>query len=110
MKYVLGIAVTLAALFGAGLAHADDAQDEQFIQELADRGYIAREGVSQIDFEAAQINAAHLVCLRLGQGRSRSDVLAEATGDMPGPTVRKSMALVIDAAVDVYCPSMRGQR
>jgi len=99
----------VAALLGCGVAHADDTQDAQFISELADHDFVAGQGVPEVTFEAAEIRAAHMFCSQLGQGMSRSEILDAVTSDNPGPTARSEATIIMNAAIDVYCPQYGGQ-
>jgi hypothetical protein len=109
---VLAVAAVMAGMFLFGVppfAHADDTQDAKFIAELASHNLVAGQGVPQVTFEAAQINGAHMMCSELGDGMSRGEILAQATRENPGPTARQMVTIVLNAAIDVYCPQYKGQ-
>jgi hypothetical protein len=88
-------------------AHADDSQDAQFIAELADHHFVAAHDVPQAVFESAQIKAAQTICGMFAQGMTRADILTEITTDNPGPTAKQEVTIVMNAAVDVYCPQYK---
>jgi hypothetical protein len=100
LKPVVGIAIAaaalgLAAVLGAGPAHAG-AADDQFLAALHQQG---------IGFGNPQsaINVAHHVCDSLGQGMEPSQISQQLASHNPQIDRQTALLITVDAAQS-YCP------
>jgi Protein of unknown function (DUF732) len=99
-KPVVGTAVAagalgLAALFAAGAANADTA-DDQFLAALH------QQGIGFGDPQSA-INVAHHVCDALGQGMEPSDISQQLVSHNPNIDRQSALLITVDSAQS-YCP------
>jgi Protein of unknown function (DUF732) len=99
-KPVVGTAVAagalgLAALFAAGAANADTA-DDQFLAALH------QQGIGFGDPQSA-INVAHHVCDALGQGMEPSDISQQLVSHNPSIDRQSALLITVDSAQS-YCP------
>ncbi|MGO9068992.1 DUF732 domain-containing protein [Mycobacterium sp.] len=91
-----------ALLIGApAIAHADSAQDQQFIAEISQYGSRAL-GTSQADWEQSAIAAGHEVCTNLALPGATEGSLSHHLVDRNIDKVTADG--LVRSAVDVYCP------
>ena len=101
MKPVVALAFTIGALvLGTGVAHADD--DSDYISNLKQHGLTPSPGVSESQWEAGAIRAAHDICGLAAQGQSRDGIKAQYTAKQPNNA--NTVNATVDAAVATYCP------
>ncbi|MDT5259626.1 MAG: hypothetical protein QOD10_4706 [Mycobacterium sp.] len=100
LKPVVGTAIAaaalgLAAVLGAGTAHAG-AADDQFLAALH------QQGISFGNPQSA-INAAHHVCDALGQGMEPSQISQQLASHNPQIDRQTALLITVDSAQS-YCP------
>ena len=101
MKAITAIAITLGALLsGTGVAHAD--ADSDYITNLESHGLSPTPGISETQWQASAIKAAHDICGMAASGQSRDGIKAHYTAKNPDNA--NNVNVTIDAAVATYCP------
>lgn len=101
VKSVAAIAATIGALLsGAGIAHAD--ADSDYIANLKSHGLSPTPGISESQWEASAIKAAHDICAKAASGQSREGIKAHYAAKNPDEA--NQVNATIDAAVATYCP------
>jgi Protein of unknown function (DUF732) len=101
VKAIAATAITLGALLsGAGVAHAD--ADADYIANLKSHGLSPTQGISESQWEAGAIKAAHDICGLAASGQSREAIKARYAAKNPGDA--NQVNATIDAAVAAYCP------
>jgi Protein of unknown function (DUF732) len=101
VKAIAATAITLGALLsGAGLAHAD--ADSDYINNLKSHGLSPTPGISESQWEAGAIKAAHDICGMAASGQSRDGIKARYAAKNPDNA--NNVNATIDAAVGTYCP------
>jgi hypothetical protein len=101
MKAVAVIAITVGALLsGTGVAHAD--ADSDYINSLKAHGLTPTPGVSEPQWQASAIKAAHDICGMAASGQSRDAIKARYAAKNPDNA--NNVNVTIDAAVATYCP------
>ena len=101
MKIIAAMAITLGALLSAAsVAHAD--ADSDYISNLKSHGLSPTSGVSESQWEAGAIKAAHDICGMAASGQSRDGIKAHYASKNPGSVA--NVNATIDAAVATYCP------
>jgi hypothetical protein len=101
VKAIAATAITLGALLsGAGLAHAD--ADSDYINNLKSHGLSPTPGISESQWEAGAIKAAHDICGMAASGQNRDGIKARYAAKNPDNA--NYVNATIDAAVATYCP------
>ncbi len=101
VKAIVGSAITLGALLSAaGVAHAD--ADSDFINSLRSHGLSPTPGISESQWEASAIKAAHDICGLAASGQTRDGIKAQYAAKNPDHV--NNVNATIDAAVTTYCP------
>jgi hypothetical protein len=101
VKAIAATALTLSALLvGAGVAHADT--DSDYINSLKSHGLSPTPGISESQWEAGAIKAAHDICGMAASGQSRDGI--KARYGAKNPDHADNVNATIDAAVATYCP------
>jgi Protein of unknown function (DUF732) len=101
VKAIAATALTLGALLSAaGVAHAD--ADSDYIDNLKSHGLSPTPGISESQWEAGAIKAAHDICGKAASGQSREDIKAHYAAKNPEDV--NQVNATIDAAVATYCP------
>jgi hypothetical protein len=101
MKTIAVTAITFGALLaGTGVAHADN--DSDYINNLKSHGLSPTPGISETQWEAGAIKAAHDICGMAASGQSRDGIKAHYAAKNPDNA--NNVNVTIDAAVATYCP------
>jgi hypothetical protein len=101
MKTIAATAIALGALLsGVGVARAD--ADSDYINNLKSHGLSPTPEISETQWEAGAIKAAHDICGMAASGQSRDGIKALYTAKNPDNA--NNVNVTIDAAVGAYCP------
>jgi hypothetical protein len=101
VKTIVATAVTLGVLLsGAGVAHAD--ADSDYINNLKSHGLSPTPGISESQWAAGAIKAAHDICGMAASGQTRDGIKAHYAAKNPDNV--NNVNATIDAAVATYCP------
>jgi Protein of unknown function (DUF732) len=88
-------AVSLASLAAVGTAHADSS-DTKFLSLLQN------EGITDHISNSHAIEAGHMVCTKLEQGMSPTEVASDILNSSSMPAYHSGY--FVGAAIEVYCP------
>ncbi len=99
---IIRLLVTVVALLGplgaVSTAHADT-NDNKFLADLQS------EGITDHVSPAHAIEAAHLVCQKLDQGYTPTEVAYDVLNSSSMPSYHAGY--FVGSAIDVYCPQYR---